>query len=259
MDHQSLIAKYNDQVRRQYDQTEGAWYFSVVDVLGVATKSTDARNYWKVFKNRLKSSQNQLVTEFIQLKMESRDGKFYLTDAANGETMLKILELVSKDGVPSFKSYLASLGSPKGPNLSHLKTEDFEPKKIFAVKTSGIDTSYPQEENENVDFTLMIDLYRKNNSLVAEAFIAGVSLSDLSIVATQGSLTIEGSRKSYGTTDQENYDKQEISWGTFSRIVVLPYEIEIEKVSAVDNRGLVTIIMPMIDKSYSRRVKIKSI
>src|SRR3989338_7101248 len=77
----------DDAIRHHFDEKSGKWYFSVVDVIAIITKSSDPRNYWKVLKNRLKKAQNKLVTECNQLKMLASDGKYYLTDVADEKTI----------------------------------------------------------------------------------------------------------------------------------------------------------------------------
>jgi len=73
------------QVRSLWDSEQEKWYFSIVDVVGILTDSSNPNNYWKVLKNRLKKEGSQLVTNCNQLKMESSDGKFYKTDVADTE------------------------------------------------------------------------------------------------------------------------------------------------------------------------------
>jgi HSP20 family molecular chaperone IbpA len=259
MNKETLIETYNNKIRRQYYQNSGEWLFSVVDVIGVATKSSDSRNYWKVLKNRLKKTQNELVTACNQLKMEAPDGKYYLTDTAPASTILKILSLVSEESIPSFEAYFASLGRPKSENIVSLLSEKFEPKKATLNLNKNTVSSYPQEDDENTEFMISVDIYRKKNSLILEAFVAGVSLSDLIIVTTSQTISIKGHRNLAGKVNDENYQIQEISWGKFSRVIELPYEIDINKIEATDERGLITIEMPMIDKSYTRRLKVKSL
>ncbi len=73
----------NKRVRSQYDAEKEAWYFSIVDIVGILTNqpSVDrARNYWKVLKNRLLKVGNESVTNCNQLKLKSEDGTFYITD-----------------------------------------------------------------------------------------------------------------------------------------------------------------------------------
>lgn len=70
----------NKKVRSAWSEEEQKWYFSIVDVVEVLTESPNPRKYWSVLKTRLKQEGSQLATNCSQLKMQSADGKFYLTD-----------------------------------------------------------------------------------------------------------------------------------------------------------------------------------
>ncbi len=79
------------QIRRVYDEENETWFFSVVDIVQILTEQSEyqaARNYWKVLKNRLKKEGSESVTKCNRLKLEASDGKKYLTDVANAETLL---------------------------------------------------------------------------------------------------------------------------------------------------------------------------
>ena len=85
------------EIRRVYDEKTETWWFSVVDIIQVLTQQTDyraARNYWKVLKHRLAKEGSQLVTNCNQLKLPAADGKNYLTDVANAETLLRLVQSV---------------------------------------------------------------------------------------------------------------------------------------------------------------------
>ena len=77
------------QIRSSWNDDEEKWYFSVVDVVAVLTESPNPRNYWKVLKHRMSKEGNQSVTNCNQLKLQSSDGKFYLTDVADAEQILR--------------------------------------------------------------------------------------------------------------------------------------------------------------------------
>ena len=100
-------------IRTAWNEQEEEWYFSIVDVIGVLTEATDyqsARNYWKVLKARLKEEGFQPVTNCNQLKMLSADGKMRLTDVANTEQLLRIIQSVPSKKAEPFKQWLAEVG-----------------------------------------------------------------------------------------------------------------------------------------------------
>ena len=70
----------NKKVRVQWLEKDQKWYFSIIDVIAVLTDSPNPRKYWSVLKTRLKAEGSQLTTNCSQLKLQSSDGKFYLTD-----------------------------------------------------------------------------------------------------------------------------------------------------------------------------------
>jgi hypothetical protein len=92
MKNKTVAIFESSHIRRHWDEEKELWYFSVVDVIKVLTKSIDPRNYWKVLKNRLKQEGSEVVTKCNQLKMMSTDGKLYLTDAVDTEVMLRLIQ-----------------------------------------------------------------------------------------------------------------------------------------------------------------------
>ncbi|MDR2685858.1 MAG: hypothetical protein LBB23_03760 [Rickettsiales bacterium] len=103
-------------IRTLWDDKAEKWYFSVVDVVGVLTDQPTqdgARNYWKVLKHRLNEEGSQLVTNCNQLKMQSSDGKFYLTDAADAEQILRLVQSIPSKKAEPFKLWLAKVGSER--------------------------------------------------------------------------------------------------------------------------------------------------
>jgi hypothetical protein len=97
------------------------WYFSVIDVLQVLLQRPDyqaARNYWKVLKNRLRKEGSESVTKCNLLKMEAADGKKYLTDAADPETLLRLIQSVSSPKAEPLKLWLAKVGYERLQDMS---------------------------------------------------------------------------------------------------------------------------------------------
>ena len=101
------------RIRTAWDEEKEEWYFSVVDVVAVLTDQPDyqaARNYWKVTKKRLKDEGNETVTACNQLKMTASDGKKRLTDVADTEQLLRIIQSIPSPKAEPFKLWLAQVG-----------------------------------------------------------------------------------------------------------------------------------------------------
>jgi hypothetical protein len=106
----NLAIFQQQKIRRHWDEQEGKWYFSVVDIVGVLSESKDPRNYWKVLKNRLSKEGSEVVTNCNQLKMMASDGKKYLTDVADVETILRLIQSIPSPNAEPFKLWLAKVG-----------------------------------------------------------------------------------------------------------------------------------------------------
>ena len=110
------IELYEDQpIRTAWNETEEEWYFSVVDVVRVLTDQPSQRgatNYWAKLKERLKKEgADQLLTNCQQLKLKSeRDGKYYSTDVATTEQLLRIIQSIPSKKAEPFKMWLAQVG-----------------------------------------------------------------------------------------------------------------------------------------------------
>lgn len=101
------------RIRTAWDEEKEEWYFSIVDVVAVLTEQPDyqaARNYWKVTKKRLKDEGNETVTSCNQLKMTASDGKKRLTDVADTEQLLRIIQSIPSPKAEPFKLWLAQVG-----------------------------------------------------------------------------------------------------------------------------------------------------
>ena len=106
----------NDKIRAVWDEEQEKWYFSVVDVVAVLTESKDfqtARKYWNKLKQRLKEEGFEPVTNCHQLKMPAADGKMRLTDVADTEQLLRIIQSVPSPKAEPFKMWLAKVGTAR--------------------------------------------------------------------------------------------------------------------------------------------------
>jgi DNA-damage-inducible protein D len=98
------------KVRTHWDETEEQWYFSVVDVVGILTESSDPKDYWYRIKKREKLSGFELSTICRQLKMKSSDGKSYMTDCSDTQGLLRIIQSIPSPKAEPFKQWLAKVG-----------------------------------------------------------------------------------------------------------------------------------------------------
>ena len=98
------------QIRTAWNEEKEEWYFSIVDVVGVLTESVDAAGYWRKLKQRLKEEGNETVTNCHALKMKAADGKKRLTDVADTEQLLRIIQSIPSKKAEPFKMWLALVG-----------------------------------------------------------------------------------------------------------------------------------------------------
>lgn len=105
------IQLFEDQkIRVAWDAEREEWYFSIVDVVTVLTNSTDPTAYWRKLKQRLKAEGNETVTNCHALKMRAADGKNRLTDVADTEQLLRIIQSIPSKKAEPFKAWLAMVG-----------------------------------------------------------------------------------------------------------------------------------------------------
>src|SRR4030065_1641356 len=113
MKENSLAVFEDYKIRRIYDADSETRYFSVVDIIQVLIQQPDyqtARKYWNKLKERLKKEGSESVTNCHRLKMEAADGKKYLTDAADPETLLRLIQSVPTPKAEPLKLWLAKVG-----------------------------------------------------------------------------------------------------------------------------------------------------
>lgn len=106
----SIILFKQKKVRRAWDDEKELWYFSIVDVVEILTDSPRPRKYWNALKTKLKEEGSELSQKVGQLKLESSDGKKYLTDVADTETLLRLIQTVPSPKAEPFKLWLAKVG-----------------------------------------------------------------------------------------------------------------------------------------------------
>lgn len=114
-------------VRSQYNEEESKWYFSIIDVIEVLTGSPRPRKYWSALKTKLLEEGSQLSQKLGQLKLQSEDGKFYNTDVADTEVLLRIIQSIPSSKAEPFKQWLASVG---GERIAEIENPELAQQRI---------------------------------------------------------------------------------------------------------------------------------
>ena len=110
MQKKSIVLFKGKEVRRVWDEEQKRWYFSVVDVIEILTESAIPRRYWSDLKIKLKKEGSELYEKIVQLKFKSIDGKYYASDGANAETVLRLVQSIPSPNAEPFKLWLARVG-----------------------------------------------------------------------------------------------------------------------------------------------------
>lgn len=138
---QNIIKMFeNVSIRTKWDAEKEDYWFSVVDVIKALTNSTNPRKYWSVLKSRLKNEGSELTTICSQLKMQSKDGKYYNTDVLDTKGILRLIQSVPSPKAEPFKMWLAQVGSDR-------IDETFDPSKavdrsIMIYKSQGFSDAW---------------------------------------------------------------------------------------------------------------------
>lgn len=103
----------NSRIRTAWDEAKEEWYFSVVDICAVLAETDRPRKYWSDLKSKLQLEGSELSEKIGQLKMQGLDGKMRLTDVANAEQLLRIIQSIPSRKAEPFKQWLASVGSQR--------------------------------------------------------------------------------------------------------------------------------------------------
>jgi len=123
-----------------------------------------------------------------------------------------------------------------------------------------IETAIKEEsilDNEE-EGQLAVDMYQTPTEIIIKTMVAGVKPEDLDVAITRDMVTIRGKRMEAYETSENDFFHKELYWGIFSRTIVLPTEIEIEEAEASEKHGLLTLILPKIDKNRQSKLKVRT-
>lgn len=113
-------------------------------------------------------------------------------------------------------------------------------------------------EEERTEGQLPVDMYQTPNEIVIRTFVAGVRPEDVSVSISRDMVVIEGSREERSESTGSDYFSQELFWGSFSRTIMLPQEVDVDSANASAKDGLLTIVLPKLDKSRQTKLRVRS-
>ncbi len=133
-------------------------------------------------------------------------------------------------------------------------------EKNIEIKNSSLSFEEEKEEEDvlNGEGQLMVDVYQTPTEIVIKSTVAGVNPEDIDISIVNDMITIKGRRVLDENIRNEDYFYQECYWGSFSRSIILPMEIDSDRVNASLKNGILTIRLPKIDKNRVKKIRIKA-
>ena len=114
-------------------------------------------------------------------------------------------------------------------------------------------------EEDEKDGELTVDVYQTGDMIIIKAMIAGVRPEDLDISITRDMVTIYGKREEDRTTKNDDYFVRELYWGSFSRSISLPEEIDVDEAEAIEKHGLLILKLPKLDRKRQSKLKVKTL
>ncbi len=191
----------DDKIRAVWDEEQEKWYFSVVDVVAVLTDSADfqtARKYWNKLKQRLKEEGFEPVTNCHQLKMPAADGKMRMTDVADTEQLLRIVQSVPSPKAEPFKAWLAKVGAER---LDQMQDPELSIQQaMMDYKRLGYSDNWINQRLKSIEIRKdLTDQWKLHN---VEEGIQYASLTDIIYQAWAGRTTKE--YKQYKGLKKEN-------------------------------------------------------
>lgn len=136
------------------------------------------------------------------------------------------------------------------------RREQYTPTRSLPQEEAPREESWLDEEQ--VEGQLTVDVYQTPEEIVIRSIVAGVRPDDLDVSISRDMVTIRGTREEHKEVSEDNYFHKELYWGSFSRTVLLPAEVEVEEAQASEKHGLLTIRLPKIDKEKQTKLKVKS-
>lgn len=137
--------------------------------------------------------------------------------------------------------------------------EELEDDEKLIVRGTGAINHSTWDEEQAGDGELSVDVFQTPDNIIVKAMIPGVRKDEMDIGIARDSITIRGARAEDKTLKEDDFIVRELYWGSFSRTIQLPHEIDIDNAEATENQGVLTIKLPRTDKERKAKLRIKSI
>jgi HSP20 family molecular chaperone IbpA len=144
--------------------------------------------------------------------------------------------------------------------IEHDDEADFdEPRRVHpAAPVHHADSQSEWIEESSEEGQLTVDVYQTLNDIIIKTIVAGVRPEELDISISRDMVTIKGKRDETREVAEDDYFHKELYWGSFSRTVLLPEEIDVESAEATERHGLLVIKLPKIDKRRQTKLRVKA-
>ncbi len=131
--------------------------------------------------------------------------------------------------------------------------------EIKPTKKNGGDLAQWMEEEPEKDGELTVDVYQTPDMIVVKSMIAGVRPEDLDVTITRDTIIIRGKREEERVENEDDYFVRELYWGSFSRTIQLPQEIDVDEAEAIEKHGLLILKLPKLDKKRQSKLKVRTV
>jgi HSP20 family protein len=136
----------------------------------------------------------------------------------------------------------------------NIEDDDFE---IGEPASESLPNKLNESWMDDAEGQLAVDVHQSDDAVIVKTMTAGVDPDDIEITVSRDTITIRGKRENVHEARDDDFFHKELYWGSFSRTIMLPCEVESEETSAKEDHGLLTITLPKIDKHKQTKVKIK--
>lgn len=163
--------------------------------------------------------------------------------------------------IPKKRSFFERLAGSVPVTEEYDSFDDDIPATPAAKQKTGsaaVSVTRPVREEEQTEGQLPVDVYQTSNEIVIRAFVAGVRPDELGVSISRDMVVIEGSRDTRDQIAESDYFNQELFWGSFSRTILLPQEVDVENSSANAKDGLLTVILPKHDKAHQTKIRVRA-